>query len=209
MKNKDNKKKEKVTFKELWHHPIYNSLIKLGLWGIFFIIVYIFIFVGNSANRQVSNTSQSTTTQAIKTNYSTLKNNLLEAPQDIIYTINNYFLTGEIKDNILTATLEDDENTIKIKYDGDKIYQLKKTEEEINEEILTDINKEYLLPSKIIEIIDDPKVISTKSADEKIYSYNVDGKAISVYIGEDYIEKIIILDNEITYNLEFKEVGVK
>ena len=57
-----------------------------------------------------------------------------------------------------------------------------------------------------MNIIDDPKVIGLKSADELTYSYNIDNVSISVYLNESRIEKIIILDNDLTYNLEYKEV---
>ena len=203
---------DKKTFKELWNNPVSNSLIKLGFYGIFFIIVYLFLFIGSSFSKQnninTNKSSTTTTTTSYKVTYTKIKNDLVSNEQDIIYSINDYYLTGNISNNILNGTLEDNDNIYKIKYDGENIYKLKRDEEELNNDLLSDIKKDYLLPSKIIDIIDNPKVISTKSADEKIYSYNVEESAISVYIDNDKINKIIILDNGITYNLEFKEVGI-
>ena len=204
MKKKD---KDKITLKELWSHPFYNSLIKLGLWFLFFAVLYFFLMIG-SINSPKRNTLKPENDKTEKTiSFIEMKNNLINNNQKIVYSINNYYIAGIISDNTLTGTLEDNfDHLIKIKYDGDKLYQLKKEEEIENNDILDNLKKEYLLPSKIIEIIDNPNVIGTKSADELSYSYTIDNIAISFYLNTKQIEKIIILDNDITYNLEYEEV---
>lgn len=204
MKKKD---KDKITLKELWSHPFYNSLIKLGLWFLFFAVLYFFLMIG-SINSPKRNTLKPENNKTEKTiSFIEMKNNLINNNQKIVYSINNYYIAGIISDNTLTGTLEDNfDHLIKIKYDGDKLYQLKKEEEIENNDILDNLKKEYLLPSKIIEIIDNPNVIGTKSADELSYSYTIDNIAISFYLNTKQIEKIIILDNDITYNLEYEEV---
>lgn len=205
MKKKE-EGEEKKSFKELWKDPKSNAKIKLGFWGIFFIVLYLFAFISGAVNK--NNTPSKPKENNSKITFTKMKNNLSEKEQEVIYSINNYYITGVLKDNILTATLEDDsDNIYKIKYDGENIYQLKKNEETVNEELLNDINKDYLLVDNIIEIIDDPKMIVTKSADEKVYSYNNDDYAISVYLNDKYIEKIVILEGDITYSLEYKEVA--
>ena len=204
MKKKD---KDKITLKELWSHPFYNSLIKLGLWFLFFAVLYFFLMIG-SINSPKRNTLKPENDKTEKTiSFIEMKNNLINNNQKIVYSINNYYIAGIISDNTLTGTLEDNfDHLIKIKYDGDKLYQLKKEEEIENNDILDNLKKEYLLPSKIIEIIDNPNVIGTKSADELSYSYTIDNIAISFYLNTKQIKKIIILDNDITYNLEYEEV---
>ena len=210
MKKKEkNNKENRITLKILWAHPFYNSLIKLGMWFLFFLILYIFLIAGRSTPNLNNKKEEETIKQEAikpKISYIDMKKNLSERELSITYNIGDYILTGLINNNILTGTLEDSDNLYKIEYDGEKIYQVKKEEKQENEELLTDINKNYLLPSKIIEIIDDPKVIGKKSADELTYSYDIDGVAISFYLKENSIEKIIILDENITYNLEYKEV---
>lgn len=207
--NKENTNKEnKVTLKMLWAHPFYNSLIKLGIWFIFFIVLYIFLTLGKPAKQFEDNPPvEEEVKTEIKVSYMDMKKNLINSELSISYDLGNYSVTGLVNNNILTGTLEDNEdNLVKIKYDGENIYQVKKDEEIVNNELLPDINLNYLLPSKIIEIVDNPKVIGVKSADELTYSYDIDGAAISIYLNENRIEKIIILDNELTYNLEYKEV---
>ncbi len=198
------KKDGKITFKDLWNHPGYNALIKLGMWLLFFIVIYVIIFINNGVkNNYVNNNNE----VEEKITYLDIKNNLINNKQNVIYKINDYYITGEIQNNILNGTLEDNlENLYKIKYDGIDLYQIKKDEETINNELLTSININYLLPKYIMDLISDPKVIGAKSADEKEYSYNIDNKNITVYLEENNIKKIIILDNGITYELEYSEV---
>ena len=206
-KNTNEHKENKVTLKVLWAHPFYNSLIKLGLWLIFFIILYIFLIASKPPKTINKEDLEEDVKTEIKVPYIDMKKNLITNELSIDYSINNYHINGLIENNILIGTLEDDEgNLVKIKYDGENIYQVKKDEETINNELLSDINLDYLLPSKIINLIDNPKIIGIKSADEMTYSYDIDGVAVSVYLNESKLYKIIILDNEITYNLEYKEV---
>lgn len=199
------KEEEKKTFKELWKEPKSKAMIKMGFWIVFFIIVYLFAFISGAVNKNRVNPKPKEEKSVVT--YTKMKNSLLENEQEVVYKIGNYYITGLLSNSVLTATVEDDTDSIyKIKYDGENIYQLKKNEETINEDILNDIKKEYLLVTNIIKIIDDPKMIATKSADGKIYSYNNDMYAISVYLNDKYIEKIVILDGNITYSLEYKEV---
>ncbi len=206
MKKEEEEKKEKRTLKELWQIPFYNSIIRLALWVIFFILL--FFILSLAGTREKTNITPIEDKEEIKeVTYKDMKDKLLNNEQSITYTIDKYYLTGLINNNTLNATLEDDtDSIIKIKYDNDKIYQVKKEVEEERQDILTDINIKYLLPSNIIEIINDPKVIGIKSSDNKTYTYNYLDAAISVYLTDNSIEKIIILDNTLTYDLEFKEV---
>ena len=64
------------------------------------------------------------------------------------------------------------------------------------------INLGYLIPSYIINLISED-ISPNKSSDGKIYSYNIDNKAISLYLSDKDIEKIVALDNNITYSLEY------
>ncbi len=205
MKKKN--KKERIPFKVLWSNPFYNSIIKLGGWLIFFAILYVFLAIGSSSKTPNLNNNKNKEEEVKpKISYIEMKNELKTQTLSINYSIGDYIITGLIKDNVLTGTLEGTDILYKIKYDGEKIYQVKKDEEIENEDILNDINKDYLLPSKIIALIDNPKIIGIKSADELTYSYNVNNVAISTYLNERTIEKIIILDGTLTYNLEYIEV---
>ena len=82
------------------------------------------------------------------------------------------------------------------------MYRVNKQEEAIDQTLLVGFNLGYLIPSYIINLISED-ISPNKSSDGKIYSYNIDNKAISLYLSDKDIEKIVALDNNITYSLEY------
>lgn len=196
-------KKGYKDFKKSLENPRNSALFKLGLWLLFILIVIIYVKASN--NVRVNNVINETEEKTPVLNYSKIKQLFLESDLNVEYQIGDYFITGTIIDNILNGTLEYNEELFKIKYDT-SLYQIKKKEEIKEEELLLDICKEYLLPLNIFKIFDDSNESASKSDDEKIYSYQIDNVAYSVYLNEDKIEKIIILKDDLTYDLSFEYI---
>ena len=191
MKNKYSK------LREMWAVPKYKLLIKLGMWFVFFLFIYILAGITSLMNNNKTIVDNSDT----KINFTKMKNNLENSNLKIKYTIGDYFIEGTISDNILTGTLEYQDVVYKIKYDGINIYQIKK-DEETQTDLLNDINKSYFLPKNIINNISNDNNV-TKSSDNKIYSYFINDIAYSFYLNDTAIQKIIILDNKITYEFNY------
>ena len=209
VKKETKEETKKSKFKELWKSPFYNSLFKLVMWALFFLAVIIIGVISSKAGNNIRTNyniddNEEETVEVV--NYLQMKQNIVSKDQDITYKVKDYYINGKISNNILNATLEDNTDIIyKFKYDNEKLYQIKKNEEVENTKLLSDINLKYLLPKNIMDLIDDPKIIPIKSADEKIYSYTANNVSVSVYLGDKSIEKIIVLDNQVTYTLEYKE----
>lgn len=191
-------KKKYSRFRELWAVPKYRTLFKLGGYVLFFIIFFAIASI-NSNNNQPKNKNTSIS-------YSTMKKELLENNITIKYTIestSNYYLEGTIIDNILSSTLEINEEIKKIKIIKDEVYLIQKNQEIENNSLFKDINLIYLNPKNIIDILNNNTSLMKQSADQKIFSYLIDNKSYSVFSNESAIEKIIILDGMITYTLEY------
>jgi hypothetical protein len=187
-------------FRELWAVPKYKLLIKLGMWFVFFLIIYVLAGITSITNKNQEAISNPSTI-----NFSQMKQNLINNDLSVKYTINDYYIEGNIKSNVFVGTLETNDGTYKIKYDGLKLYQVKK--ELLNETtLLNDINITYLLPKNILNIINNINDVK-KSSDNKIYSYNNNNSTISVYLTDTAITKIIILENNITYELEYEKLA--
>ena len=136
-------------------------------------------------------------------NFSKMKKNLVNKNLNVKYKYGDYYIEGIVQDNVFSGTLEDNQNNIiKIKYDGTNLYRVNKQEEMVDQTLLLGFNLGYLIPSYIINLISED-VSPNKSSDGKIYSYNIDDKAISLYLSDKDIEKIVVLDNNLTYNLEY------
>ncbi|MDD2238268.1 MAG: hypothetical protein PHH51_00075 [Bacilli bacterium] len=198
-------KKNFTTIKELWNHPVYKSLMKLGGYTLFFIIFFIIAVSGRNdvENHQDKNINKNFS-------YNEMKNNLINNNLKIKYHIisnNEYYIEGTIINKIFNGTLEQDDTIKKIKIDQENIYLIEKNTEKIDESILSDINLIYIFPSNIVNIINENASIMKQNENQKIYSYTIDKKAYSVFTTNDAINKIIILDNSITYELEIEIIS--
>lgn len=207
MKEENNQDK-KLSFKEKMKDPKKRILYKLGGWLIFFISVYLFVGISAiiTSNNKGTTTNQNTKSSSV--NFSKMKKNILNDNLNVKYKFGDYYIEGIVQNNLFNGTLEGNDNSlVKIKYDGTNLYKVNKQDEVIDTELLSGFNLNYMIPSYIINLISGDDLTFNKSSDGRIYSYSVDNKAISFYLNEKNIEKIIVLDNNITYSLEYVVIG--
>lgn len=198
------KKSSKIAlFKEQLKDPKKKILFKLGGWLLFFFLIYVFLGVTSAMSRSDKPKDNNETIKVSSVNFSKMKKNLVNKNLNVKYKYGDYYIEGIVQDNVFSGTLEDNQNNIiKIKYDGTNLYRVNKQEETVDQTLLVGFNLRYLIPSYIINLISED-VSPNKSSDGKIYSYNIDNKAISLYLSDKDIEKIVVLDNNLTYNLEY------
>ena len=198
------KKSSKIAlFKEQLKDPKKKILFKLGGWLLFFFLIYVFLGVTSAMSRSDKPKDNNETIKVSSVNFSKMKKNLVNKNLNVKYKYGDYYIEGIVQDNVFSGTLEDNQNNIiKIKYDGTNLYRVNKQEEMVDQTLLLGFNLGYLIPSYIINLISED-VSPNKSSDGKIYSYNIDDKAISLYLSDKDIEKIVVLDNNLTYNLEY------
>lgn len=198
------KKSSKIAlFKEQLKDPKKKILFKLGGWLLFFFLIYVFLGVTSAMSRSDKPKDNNETIKVSSVNFSKMKKNLVNKNLNVKYKYGDYYIEGIVQDNVFSGTLEDNQNNIiKIKYDGTNLYRVNKQEETVDQTLLVGFNLGYLIPSYIINLISED-VSPNKSSDGKIYSYNIDNKAISLYLSDKDIEKIVVLDNNLTYNLEY------
>ncbi len=198
------KKSSKIAlFKEQLKDPKKKILFKLGGWLLFFFLIYVFLGVTSAMSRSDKPKDNNETIKVSSVNFSKMKKNLVSKNLNVKYKYGDYYIEGIVQDNVFSGTLEDNQNNIiKIKYDGTNLYRVNKQEEMVDQTLLVGFNLGYLIPSYIINLISED-VSPNKSSDGKIYSYNIDKKAISLYLSDKNIEKIVVLDNNLTYNLEY------
>lgn len=198
------KKSSKIAlFKEQLKDPKKKILFKLGGWLLFFFLIYVFLGVTSAMSRSDKPKDNNETIKVSSVNFSKMKKNLVNKNLNVKYKYGDYYIEGIVQDNVFSGTLEDNQNNIiKIKYDGTNLYRVNKQEEVVDQTLLVGFNLGYLIPSYIINLISED-VSPNKSSDGKIYSYNIDNKAISLYLSDKDIEKIVVLDNNLTYNLEY------
>ncbi len=198
-------KKFLKSFKKLWMFPRFKSLIKLSGYLIFFVIFFIIASLGNNSNPIIDD-------EPTKISFNQIKTKLIEDNLKVNYYIlakDEYYMDGTIIDNVFTGTIDYNNNLNKIKINDESIYKVEKNEEVEDLELLSNIKREYLLPSNIVSLIKEKNPVIKSLEKEKTYSYLFDGISITAFSKEDNIYKIVILDTNITYELLYDNLSNK
>lgn len=193
--------KEKLEkYKELKKNPRYNALFKLGGWFIFFLILGI---LGKVAG-EFKEITPTDNTPEIKTTYNEIKTNLLNNNLKIKLNIKKdieYIIEGTIIENIFEGTLEYEDSLYKINIENENLYILNKEEKTLDEELPLIININYIFPKEIFNLTKDELPIKNQIEEETSYNYKINDKEISIYIKEEEIYKITLIEEFTTYKM--------
>jgi len=199
-------KKKYSRFRELWAVPKYKNLFKLAGWAIFFALI---IILSAIPAKEPNNVNKPDFVSFNKMKMQLRDSNLTVTYQISIVTrdeVEAYLIEGTLVDGIISGTLVINEEMKRLKIDEENVYVGPKGKEEISN-ILSALNLIYLFPKNIIMIISDNSAILRESDDKKIFSYHLDNKTFSVYTDESAIIKIVILDGNVTYELEYQIIN--
>lgn len=188
-------------YKLLKTKPRLYSLFKLLLWVPFFALIFILNAIATNNNELIIDNR--ITTDVKKITFTDIKNNFLKSNLSINYIINDYFIEGTIEDSVLNGTLETSETLEKISIDNDNLYIVKKNEKTIDTNLLSDINKKYLLPITLFKLLDDYSSVTKIEDNLTLYIYEIDNNKIVIYTNEDKINKVEIESQDIKYELNF------
>lgn len=181
-------------FKKIWNNPRYNALIRLGLWFIFFTLVILYIRL--SPKQEIKPEIEEKTIT-----YSDIKKDFASDSVMLTMQSGNYYINGVIKDNTFSGTIQNDDTTSKIYYDGTLYTVSKGTKTETTS--FNDLNTNLLLPKNIINIIDNYNGLLKVNEDEKTYSYDINGEKYTIYIKDEKICKVIYEKDNIISTLEY------
>lgn len=190
----NNKKSFWTLFKEIWQNKRYRSLIILGLYGIFFI--FVFMFLNNNQSEPLPEMVKEEPKTTLE-NYRDLNNYqfILEINEIKDKEEADYSYNGKTNDEI---TLINDKFFLKTNV----IYEIVNNQIKPLEASLVDINLFKLKPANLYELINLGELnYETKFADESIEkSYLVPLRdVIKNFKGED------IADQKATVEIKYKE----
>jgi len=200
-----NLKKNYKRFRELWAVPKYKTRFKLAGWFIFFFLFFLLFIVTESIKppREENNNVETVLS------FNKMKSDLLKANLLIEYNITGvgeFFIEGTLIDNSISGTIETEELTNKIRITDEEVFIVRnKTEEKTH--ILNELNLLFLFPKHIIEIIDANSSTLKTNEEERIFTYDLENKLVSVHTIENEINKIIIIDGLITYELKMNIIN--
>lgn len=213
MKNNSNKKPS--FFKNFIHNyktnEGYKAFVKLTLYFIFIFILILLMCILN-VNEKTS-TDSVTTTKAKTTTTKTVS--VKEVLEKLSKNSQKYTITANIndekyvievisKENILTGTLESQNELKKFKIEDNKIYELKMKENILNDKLFKDINTDYIIPTKLLDILLNNKIIKHEKQDYTLLDYQIDDTSIEVKIINNNIKEINIDGNNSSYMIQYE-----
>lgn len=200
-----NKKKKDDLYESKWEVflrnynqvPGFKAIVRLG---VYFILFAIFILIVNFGGKNMSSeedTIKSTTTtiKTEKITYKDMLNNLAEYSKSIEFTsiVNNYEtrITAKIDKGIMTGIIENKDLTKKFQIEDNQIYEIVLDEKILNPDLFNNINREFLIPSSLVNILNSNQSTKRKKEEKTIYNYNIN------YNGITYDTIVVVENNSI------------
>lgn len=211
---KDNK--EKRTFKELWQDKRMHAVIVLGLWFLFFIIVFLILGIISlfTPNKEVNPPIKEETKEEVPANIVNLLENLKNSNYQFNYTVTNNESTitynGNCENGEIIGYFENGEGIKKYTVKDGIYYQIIKEEriEDIN--LISDFDKPNLDINTIIEKIKEYEKNLEPLQEENVYTYDflndVGIYKIQVTVTDSLISKIGIQADTTYYELAFRNI---
>ena len=186
--------------KELWAIPRYRALIKLSLYGVMFLIIIIMANLYSGVQNNSEETDKSFSEILNSTNFNNTEINYNIKVNNIEYKIE-----GQIENNILIGYLESNNSIKKIKLDNNIIYNTGNNNEVVDDELNNIFIKEFLIPKKIIDLIDNESAYIEKSDSATSYTYEITHNnnqyEITLTTNLEVITNISAKNSDIQYNL--------
>lgn len=211
---KDNK--EKRTFKELWQDKRMHAVIVLGLWFLFFIIVFLILGIISlfTPNKEVNPSIKEETKEEVPANIVNLLENLKNSNYQFNYTVTNNESTitynGNCENGEIIGYFENKEGIKKYTVKDGIYYQILNNElvEDIN--LISDFDKPNLDINTIIEKIKEYEKNLEPLQEENVYTYDflndVGIYKIQVTVTDSLISKIGIQADTTYYELAFRNI---
>ena len=190
----------------------FDSLVKII---IFFSICLVIILIAkfSIAQDRKDVESRKTTTQVSETD--SLKktfDSLIKKESNVKITKGDYvaiFKNVKETNGEITGLFQDSSKQLKeFKIREQKIYEIVLDEEVENEELFKEINIDFIIPSVLVGILEDNKMIKSTNGDNATYTYDYEegenSYSIIVSIVLNKVELITIKNDDITYEITYK-----
>lgn len=195
------------------HTPGFASFVKILLFFIFSLILIIFGRVAVHDAKVEREEAAKTTTVAPhqKTAYKTLIDKIVNYTTTVNITIgdNSYIVENmKYKDGDLSGLFESASATKKFKVINDNIYEIVLGDTVENNDLFGELNPSFIIPKKLINILETNKSTKTITSNNVTYTYNIDVNektyTIEVIIISDKVNTINITNELEKYILTFE-----
>ena len=203
------------SFRErLENTPGFSSLIKIILFILFFIILTSCTRITIAKEKKLEESMTTTTTeyQIQRRNYKNLVDEIKTKEATITISIGDIpYLIENLKytDNTLTGMFESSNSTKKFKVNDGIIYEYVLGQDKENNELFGDVEKNIIIPTDLINILETNRAINQTLTSSVIYTYdniiiNNVAYTVTVKIEDDQITSILLISDNTKYNIEYK-----
>lgn len=216
-KKEDEKKALKKSFKEQWSNPRTKAILKLKMWGIFFLTMFIFYFIAalvvgfkDPSKRTVNdnNEEKQQIEEKVEINIPVLLQKLKESNYlfefKVVNSDNEYSYIGKKNNEEIAGIVSKENNLISYIVKDDVWYNEK--DEEISFDIISESERETLDLNKLIEKIKNYEENNEVKIVDNVYIYDLSDESNKYIISiqnntNSYVIKIET--NDSVYELEY------
>lgn len=198
-----------------WQTEKGKAAIKLGLWGIFIIILIIFVLFSRKDETDIN--TENTNQTPIEDNnsdflsYEDMQSHLLNNNYEYVFTINTlngkYVYSG-VKSGDKEIGFKEDQNEI-IKYyiDSTGTYRVYIDRVETIDNLYQNIDNSYLDMEVLFENLNNYLYTEDIESNVRTITYDKEGYQVVVNTDKENITNIIIFADSVTYELDFTKIG--
>ncbi len=195
--------KDKKSFKELWKNPRTHALMVLGLWGVFFISIFIFLEIASLFNKNdyVKPTENVENTVTLASMVDSLNKSNYKFLLKKSNSYSDYQIDGQKDNEEISGYLENQDGIIKILYKENNLYRVVSEEEILDTTLLTENDINIILNNKI----NDNLQLFVENTESNLYEFvnSETNEKITIYFENDLITKIITEDESATYEVSY------
>lgn len=200
-----------------WKTPRGKAVIKLGLWGVFFLLIFVVIGFsdGNVANSNINNYGNNTNSEGEGTVrfalYEDMISNILKNNYEFSYDIKiaeeKYLFSGKYDGTNIMGVKETKEEVIKYYVSEGKSYKIKLDNLEALDNTYLEVNEEIIDLNKFFDSLKDTSYRVEKTGDTREIIYNSTGFSIVIKTDINEIIEINYVKDDDMYNMKFSSVG--
>ncbi len=187
-----------------WQTPRGRAALKLGIYGVFILLVLLLIFFRSDLSPKVYKTVYTPYKKDNSTKIEDLKKNNFAYKYTITINETKILYYGNKLLNIESGYKEDINGIIKYIKENDKVYKVGLTEKEEMTNLYENLNPNYFSVNYIMELIE-PQFLENKDNEQNYILDN--GVEISIKSDNSDIKNIIIKDGAALYELEYSNIG--
>ncbi len=194
---------------EFWQTPRGKAIIKLGLWGIFFLVLFILIGLEKPINNEINNNEETEVKQFVL--YYDMLEEIKQNNYKYKYSIKindlNYILEGSKNGLIEEGLLESNNNIFKYYIDSNGIYKVNLDQKEKIDKLDNNIDDNIININNLLEMIKDIDYKVEKEDEIRNIIYDSSDFSLVVTTDLNHIKNINYKKGIDEYNLEIYSIG--